>query len=318
MVKSSDDFQFHALQAWGDLCIGSAAPRSNGSKEDTSTLSFEVVKLMLDFEMAHALLYAIHRISLQHPMAASTCASLLLPFEVFTRGSVSDAVQSIADKESEANAKRLKQTNNAKHPSVKRISETATGVSAGPSQRNEASFADDAMLEDGFDADTAARTAQRRQNDFDNNDDDPMEEAVDDYDLVDDGGDHGSEEEEQEMEEVDEMEEDEESDDDEMSSDEDSGVTESEDDSESNSDEDDDDSQGDSQGDTIDEEFDDDGEDQEGFDWNEGNSDDFLEGPVLDESRNEVGGAASQGDFDLDEGWTRIESTGFGGMLLGA
>ena len=128
--------------------------------------------------MAHALLYAIHRIPLQHPMAASTCASLLLPFEVFTRGSVSDAVQSIADKESEANAKRLKQTNNAKLPSAKRIS-------AGPSQRNEASFSDDAMLEDGFDADTAARTTQRRQNDFDNNDDDPMEEAVGDYDLMD-------------------------------------------------------------------------------------------------------------------------------------
>ena len=39
-----------------------------------------------------------------------------------------------------------------------------------------------------------------------------------------------------------------------------------------------------------------------------------MEGPVLDESI-EVA-AASQEEFDSDKGWTRIESTEFGGMLL--
>jgi hypothetical protein len=55
---SPEHVEFHALQAWGDLRIDLAAPRSNGpSSENNLTLSFQVVKLMLEFSMAHALMY---------------------------------------------------------------------------------------------------------------------------------------------------------------------------------------------------------------------------------------------------------------------
>jgi Domain of Unknown Function (DUF908)/Domain of Unknown Function (DUF913) len=86
LSPSVPDSENRALQAWGDLCIGLAAPRSNGvSYESSSSLSYEVIRLMLDFGMCHALLLAIQRVKLQHPMAAQVCASLLIPLEVFTR-----------------------------------------------------------------------------------------------------------------------------------------------------------------------------------------------------------------------------------------
>jgi len=114
-------------------------------------------------------MYGIHRVRLQHPMASSTCASLLLPLEVFTRGSVTNSLQAIAEKESSAaNSKRVKPSDGeTKVPSAKKISEATAAVSAGPSQRNEASFADGTMLEDGFDAETAARTTRRQQQGLD-------------------------------------------------------------------------------------------------------------------------------------------------------
>ena len=307
--QSPDDIEFHALQAWGELCIGLAAPRSNGSSSEmNSTLSFEVVKLMLDFGMAHALMYSIHRVHLQHPMATTTCASLLLPLEVFTRGSVTDAVQAIAEKESAASAKSAKKADeNSAIPVATKIREGTAGVSAGPSQRNEAAFADDAMLEDGFDAESAARSSR-------NGDDVQMEDAEGEYDMIVDNGDSNeSDEDEMEVEESEEVDDEADSDDEEMSSDDDSGVTEDIEegsDAESNDEED---SSGESQEDDIDDDVD----DQEGQDWEDGNDDDFLEGPVADEVRNE-GGCVDQGEFEMDEGWTRIDANGFGGMLLGA
>jgi hypothetical protein len=303
--QSPDDIEFHALQAWGELCIGLAAPRSNGSSNEmNSTLSFEVVKLMLDFGMAHALMYSIHRVHLQHPMATTTCASLLLPLEVFTRGSVTDAVQAIAEKELAATAKSARKAdeNNA-IPVATKITEGVAVVSAGPSQRDEAVFADDAMLEDGFDAESAARSSR-------NVDDVQMEDAEGEYDMiVDNGESNDSDDDEMEVEESEEVDDEADSDDEEMSSDDDSGVTEDiEEDSDAVSN-DEEDSSGESQEDGSD----DDVEDQEGEDWEDGNDDDFLEGPVADEVRNEGGG-----EFEMDEGWTRIDANGFGGMLLGA
>ena len=322
-LQGPDDYEFHALQAWGDLCIGLAAPRSNGSSnENTSTLSFEVVKLMLDFGMAHALLYAIHRVRLQHPMAASTSASLLLPLEVFTRGSVSDSVQAIADKESSESDKPAKQTdNNYRIPTGKKHLEGAASVSAGPSQRNESAFADDSMLEDGFDAETAARTSRSREPrgagiGFDD-EDEHMEDAVGQYDMIVDNVEENNEsdEDEMEMEEDDEMDDEADSDDEEISSDDDSGITEDiEEGSDAESDDDDEDGSVDSQNDTIDADFDDEAEDREGQGWDEGNTDDFLQGSAEEEDNE--GGAIGQGEFEMDEGWTRIETNGFGGMLF--
>ena len=41
--------ELHALQAWGELCIGLASPRSNGKNpEGNSSLSLEVIRLMLE------------------------------------------------------------------------------------------------------------------------------------------------------------------------------------------------------------------------------------------------------------------------------
>lgn len=63
---------------WGELCIGLSAPRSSGVNQDNnSSLSFEVVKVMLECGMAHSLMHGIRRIKLHHPMAAAVAAALL-------------------------------------------------------------------------------------------------------------------------------------------------------------------------------------------------------------------------------------------------
>lgn len=98
-----------ALQAWGELCLGLAAPRSTGKNpEGNSSLSFEVIKLMLEYGMAHSLLLAIHYVKLHHPMASYTCGSLLLPFEILTRGSVADAVKASVESEATKGKKEKK------------------------------------------------------------------------------------------------------------------------------------------------------------------------------------------------------------------
>jgi hypothetical protein len=93
--------ELHALHAWGELCLGLAAPRSNGKNlEGVSSLSIENVKWMLEYGIVHSLLFALQRVKLYHPMASSTCASLLLPLEVLTRASVTDAVKKFLSQES--------------------------------------------------------------------------------------------------------------------------------------------------------------------------------------------------------------------------
>jgi hypothetical protein len=317
-ARGPDENEFHALQSWGDLCIGLAAPRSNGVNHDnTSTLSFEVVKLMLDFGMAHALMYAVQRVRLQHPMAAGTCASLLGPLEVFTRGSVSDNVQAIADKEASLKEKRVKQdgaVGDAKTPKHNEISESTKSISAGPSQRSEATFADDSMLEDGFDSRSTGRLMARRM-DYEEDHGDELMEEEDDVMSVDDEEDgDNSEEDGIELEEADESDSEADSDDEESSSDDDSVTEDIEGDSQTGTD-DDDDGSGESEDDE--EDSDDEAEDQGEFGWDEGNANEFLDGNV-DEEANEGGGILGQVESELDEGWTRIESSGFEGMLLGS
>jgi hypothetical protein len=93
--------ELHALQAWAELCLGFAAPRSNGKNVDsTSALSIENIRLMLENGMAHALMYAMHRVRLFHQMASSTYGSLLLPFEVMTRTNIASAVAESVQQES--------------------------------------------------------------------------------------------------------------------------------------------------------------------------------------------------------------------------
>lgn len=138
-----------ALQAWGELCIGLAAPRSSGASQDTNaTLSFEVVRLMLENGMAHAVMCAIGRIQLDHPLAPGTATALLRPLEVFLRGSVTDTVQKLIEADKAKNTGR----------SNKNVALVSPAV--GTLHRGETVYEDDAMLEDGFDADTAARNRE--------------------------------------------------------------------------------------------------------------------------------------------------------------
>lgn len=173
-VFTGDDVALFALQAWGDLCMGLAAPRSNGVNQDSnSNLSFEVVKLMLEFKMAHSLINAVGCIDLNHPMAASTCGCLLIPLEVFTRATVTDAVQALAEKDALEKEVQAKVTGNAgaEVGEKKARGRDSLGDS---SQRRESSFADDFMLADGFDADAASG---RLHSDDDDDDDDEQSDA---------------------------------------------------------------------------------------------------------------------------------------------
>ena len=77
--KPIDDNEMWAISAWADLCLGLSAPKAaNGSltsQDSNSSLSFGVVKLMLEAGAPHALMSALERIGLHHPMASSVAVS---------------------------------------------------------------------------------------------------------------------------------------------------------------------------------------------------------------------------------------------------
>ena len=58
---------FH--KAWGELCLGLAAPRRTPASTDDSSLSFEVVKVMLEYGMAHS--HGCHKKCLIGPPSSS-------------------------------------------------------------------------------------------------------------------------------------------------------------------------------------------------------------------------------------------------------
>lgn len=66
--SSSRDAEMWAISTWGDLVYGLSAPRCNNnsliSQDMNSVLSFGVVKLMMEHDVAHALMAAIERIDL--------------------------------------------------------------------------------------------------------------------------------------------------------------------------------------------------------------------------------------------------------------
>ena len=304
-VSTSDEVELFALQAWGDLCIGLAAPRSNGVNHDNnSNLSYEVVKLMLDFKMAHSLLYAVGCVNLKHPMAASACGSLLVPLEVFTRGTVSDAVQALADKEKSEKEKPTKTTGSAMADKGEKTEKNR--LSLGPSGRVETAFADDSMLADGFDAEAASSQHH--------DDDDDEEEDSDDEVVMEVLQDDGVVIEDVHMEDQ--------SDEDDIDSHEDEMDSDDEDDSdddddESDSEDDDDDESGDDDDDER--EIDDDDEEIEEDDdenlgtWDEEGQYEFFDDVEEEEAEEEDQGRSEN---DLDD-WDQIEAPPFGGMMLG-
>ena len=294
--------ELHALQSWGELCIGFVAPKSNGSNHDSNNaLSFEVIKIMLENGMAHSLLIAIHRVPLFHPMAANALGSLVLPFEILTRGSVADSVKPIIEKERKARedkdiAKSNKQSSSKDKSSHKRDS----------------FIADDHMLEDAFAAE-APRNRSSTEESFDEE-----EIVIDDNDRVmvdvdDDGAD---------MDVDDDV--DEEVSDEEMSSSSESSDSSDVDDS-------DDDNSDDDSGNSDDDSIDDDEEEESILDDIEESDDahsrgDFEDDPfnldasVVDEeiefdTIND--GGRDRAENQTEEGWTRVDASGLNGMVLG-
>ena len=79
-----------------------AAPRSsskmNATNQDpNSTLSFEVVKVMLEQGAAHALVFAMEQIDPSRPLAGTVASSILRPLEIFTRSSVYNKIVEMAE-----------------------------------------------------------------------------------------------------------------------------------------------------------------------------------------------------------------------------
>ena len=102
-----------ALLSWGDLVAGLSSPRrsitnSTTNQESNSTLSFPMVKLMLEQKVAHALMMAIERITLHHPMASSVASSIMRPLEIYTRGGVYSTVNEMHLREKDKSAKASK------------------------------------------------------------------------------------------------------------------------------------------------------------------------------------------------------------------
>jgi len=154
-VRNGGDKEMWALFSWGELTLGLADPRSaSSSRNSQSALSYEVIKLMLEHGMAHALLSSVQRINLHHPMSAHVAVSLLRPFEIFTREAVVTNLEKLAVQEHEVKKQRSLKTETKRRSSLTRQSSM---------QRGEGIFADDAMLDDGFGPESAERAHRRAQ-----------------------------------------------------------------------------------------------------------------------------------------------------------
>ena len=279
--EHGDDTECWALLSWGELCTSLSAPRFHNSVIDVDSrmLSFDVVKLMLECGGAHSLIYALERINLNHFMASTVASSLIKPLEILTRGAVYKTVSEMKKKDS---------------PKGKEDKE-ARRSTFGPSHRCESAFADDAMLEEGFDADTAinaGRNLLEEDNSMDSNESD-IEDSMDDEEIDEDeievrlGGVEYSDDSE-----IDESDDDSESDDDESGSDDDMG----------------DDTENEDEVDEMDEDVFLEGREEE-FVFDEEN--DFFGGDVEDDDV-EIG-VEGRANVDVDEamdGWTRIDAVG--------
>lgn len=304
----------HALHAWGELCIGLAAPRNSGNNYDgDNALSFEVIRIMLDVGVAHALLIALHRVPLSHPRASSTLAALILPFEVLSRPTVTDATKELVAKEISSRE-------------VKGSSRMAKFATPEQGKYSNDSFADDHMLEDAF----AMHGSQERHVDpsvigdrFIHHDDlQPPQVDAPHEEFMMAEGDPDLEEVEirpNHMEIDEELEEDDGSDEEMSSSDESEESSDEEDDEESDEDEDDEEDDDEDEDDDSESIIEDDeestGHDVESeIDFNaDYNDDSLVENPEI--GQEDI--ATDHGEAGMDDGWTRIDSNGFGGMVLG-
>jgi len=344
LKQHGSESEMWALQTWGELCIGLAAPKSSGANQDNnSALSWEVVKLMLEYGVAHALMAGIQRGNLYHPLASGASGALLRPLEVFNRGSVVDTVTEMAKAEMMEKEETEKKASLGDKPNIEKPKKGSNSrrITLGPSQRSESAFADDAMLEEGFDPYTADRARQNARRDELRDMVEGMVHLGSDYDEEDEDNDEDDEDGEAGEEIEDEYESEgnqdlfsssgSEDDSDENSDDDDEmpihhdeiGYIEDEDSEDSDSEDDSSESSGssvetsqleDGEDGMDDIEDDEDVEDVADEDaevgWGGEEDEDFFEGSIVGDDRDEV-----TMESELEDGWTRIES-GFGGVLL--
>jgi len=342
MVGSGSDQEMWALQAWAELCLGLSAPKSSGvsAGENNCSLSWEVVKQMLQNGMAEALVVALQRVNLGHPNAARTAGALIRPLEVFTRCSVIDTVNEMimAEQSTLEDGERKKGTKNLDglSPSPQFCGDSRRAT-LGPSQRPEGAFADDSMLEEGFDPETAVR-AQRNARNRDlqqlvdglferahveemsmGDDNDEDEEDSSDVDSSEDEEDMHIDMDAEDDSDIDGSDEDEDDDDGIRVADEEMESVDSEGNERQMSDSDNDEGSEDEDNEEESDDEEEDGDDEASIVWEGEEDQDFFSSSVQ-------GGAAEPDnpdngdalDSELEEGWTRIDSSALDGVLVSA
>ena len=297
LPKDDQEVEMWAISSWGDLVAGLSSPRSSigslvtNQDSTNSTLSFPVIKLMLEHKVAHALMLAIGRIALHHPMASSSASSIIRPLEIYTRRGVFTTVNEIQMREK---AKSVKASKDSRRATI------------GTIQRSESDLVDVA-IEDEFHNNPARRL------DGGGSFDESVEHssAEDDNESIDEDSDESSEIEVR-LGNVDDS----------------SSEGEDEFSDESEEEEDDDESDGDDMDEDADSEphYSDESEDEEEDldEMEEVEDDNFLfDANAEDEANNGLEQGAAGGNEGLDEnmmeGWTRVETggrAGLGRMLL--
>ncbi|CAM9533745.1 unnamed protein product, partial [Chrysoparadoxa australica] len=89
------DAELWALQAWGELVLGLAAPRASEvhNTDTNAPLSWEVVRIMMDLGVLMALTGALRRIDLTHTRAPLAASALIRPLEMLSRATVMEQVK---------------------------------------------------------------------------------------------------------------------------------------------------------------------------------------------------------------------------------
>ena len=273
--------------------MGLAAPRRTPASTDDSSLSFEVLKVMFEYGMAHSLMHAIRNVTLEHPLAPSTCANLLKPLEILTRPTVIDTLQSMAEKEEKK--KSLAQSQSGGESSNSRPKDSQGFFSS--QQENDGMLTadfdantttnEDILMEDGYDSSSSEEVAS-------SSDEDPMlsesEDSGSDSSVISDSESNNySGDEEDQLEQMEVVDEDE------------NIMSDSGSEVESDEDEEEDDAH------AMEMDYED--SYAHNFQVVDEDNDDFLDvdGEGDDESGNE--------DAE-EEGWTNIDSVGLGGMLF--
>lgn len=138
------------------LCAPRSPTRTGASHDPNSSLSFEVIRVVLEQGAPHALIYAMERINLSRPGAGNVAAALLRPLEILTRSTVYNKVSEMVNKDRD------------KKKSDPGESKEDRRMTFGPSNRSESAFADDEMLEEGFDGNNVSSSRRTIEEEIEN------------------------------------------------------------------------------------------------------------------------------------------------------